>query len=43
MKGGFPMADAVMERGFVIGCHHGLTSKHLNWMEKVIGDFLKRL
>ncbi len=42
MKKGYPVANGVMERGFVIGCHHGLTRRHLDWMEKVIGDFLKR-
>ena len=38
----FPIANSIMERGFVLGCHHGLTPRHLNWVEKVIKTFLKQ-
>lgn len=38
----FPVADEVMERGFVIGCHHGLTQEHLTYLESVLSGFLER-
>ena len=40
--GGYPVTDAIMERGFVIGCHHGMEEKHLNKIKDVFDDFLKR-
>lgn len=37
---GYPIADAVMERGFVIGCHHGLNKEHLERLKKIFEKFL---
>lgn len=37
----FPVADEIMKRGFVVGCHHGLEIKHLEKLEKVFESFLK--
>lgn len=42
MKEGYPVTDEVMERGFVIGCHHGITLKHLKRAEEVFSNFLKK-
>jgi len=39
---GFPVADEIMERGFVIGCHHGLEKKHLDRIEDLFTKFLKK-
>lgn len=41
IKEGCPVTDEVMERGFVIGCHHGITDKHLLRVEEVFTNFLK--
>ncbi len=38
----FPQADAIMKRGFIIGCHHGIEKKHLEKLEKVISAFLEK-
>lgn len=38
----FPVADAVMENGFVIGCHHGLGDVELDYLESVVSGFLKK-
>jgi CDP-6-deoxy-D-xylo-4-hexulose-3-dehydrase len=35
------VADAVMERGFLIGCHHGLTEDQLKKIENTFIRFLK--
>lgn len=40
IKGGCPVTDDVMEYGFVVGCHHGLTSPQLQTLEKLFKDFL---
>ena len=42
LKRGYPIADKIMARGFVIGCHHGLTSKHIAHIEKTVREFIKR-
>lgn len=34
--------DEIMERGFVIGCHHGMEQKHLERIYEVFEAFLKR-
>lgn len=39
---GCPVTGEVMERGFVIRCHHGLEIKHMEMIKKVFVDFLKR-
>jgi CDP-6-deoxy-D-xylo-4-hexulose-3-dehydrase len=45
-KGGmaarYPVADAVMRGGFLIGAHHGMTDRHLERIEEVAGAFLDR-
>lgn len=38
----FPAADEIMERGFVVGCHHGLTEEHLVQLKKLFEKFLKK-
>lgn len=39
----YPIADLVMKNSFLIGCHHGLEIKHIEYLKKVFSDFLKRL
>jgi len=34
--------DSVMERGFVVGCHHGMKREHLEKLEKVFTTFLQQ-
>jgi CDP-6-deoxy-D-xylo-4-hexulose-3-dehydrase len=41
-KEGYPVTNEIMERGFVVGCHHGLEKEHLQKMEKVFTSFLKK-
>lgn len=41
-EGGCPVADHVMERSFVVGCHQGLTSEQLEHVETVTESFLRR-
>ena len=38
----FPVADEVMRRGFLIGCHHGLNEEHMNHMINTLDLFLKK-
>lgn len=40
IKGGYPVANDIMERGFVVGCHHGLEEKHIEYMKEVFEAFL---
>lgn len=42
VREGYPIANEITKRGFVIGVHHGLTQPHLNRMKEVITDFLKK-
>lgn len=37
----YPVAEAIMRNGFLIGCHHGMTDKHLERLEYVFDKFLK--
>lgn len=37
----FPVADYLMERAFLIGCHQGLTRNHLNYIFNTFRAFLK--
>jgi CDP-6-deoxy-D-xylo-4-hexulose-3-dehydrase len=39
---GYPVADSIMERGFVVGCHHGLEEKQIEYMKEVFETFIKR-
>ena len=36
----YPVAEAVMERAFVIGCHHGMTEEHLDYLRNKFKKFL---
>jgi CDP-6-deoxy-D-xylo-4-hexulose-3-dehydrase len=38
----YPVADEVMERGFVVGCHHGLEEKHIKKLILLFEAFLKK-
>lgn len=38
----YDATNNIMERGFVVGCHHGLEKKHLEKLEEVFTSFLKR-
>jgi len=42
LKNGYPVADQVMKNGLLIGCHHGMERKHLNYLKKTFGDFLDK-
>lgn len=39
---GYPITDEITERGFVIGCHHGLEERHLRRIKEVFENFLKK-
>ena len=39
----YPVADSIMRNAFVIGCHQGLTSRHLRRLQEVFEAFLKRV
>ena len=41
-KNHFPNADYIMKNGILIGLHHGLTKKDLNYIHKVISTFLAK-
>lgn len=36
----FPVTDYIMHNSFLIGCHHGITSRELAYIKRVITDFL---
>ncbi len=38
----YAFTDQVMERGFMVGVHQGLTIKHLEKLSKVVKEFLKK-
>jgi CDP-6-deoxy-D-xylo-4-hexulose-3-dehydrase len=38
----FPNADYIMKNGFLVGCNHGLTSKHIAYVEDVFSTFLSK-
>ena len=38
----FKESDYIMKNGLLIGCHHGLSKKHINYIHKKISKFLKR-
>ncbi len=42
LKSGYPKADFIMKSSFVVGCHHGLTNKHMDYLLEVFEEFLKR-
>ncbi len=38
----FPVSDEVMQKGFLIGCHHGLSEEHMNYLINTLDTFLKK-
>lgn len=40
VKNGYPITDAIMERGLLVGCHHGMEEKHLEKLRKTFTSFL---
>ncbi|MBI2031234.1 MAG: aminotransferase class I/II-fold pyridoxal phosphate-dependent enzyme [Candidatus Levybacteria bacterium] len=42
VNNGAPVTREVMERGFLIGCHHGLEEKHIEKLKELFRRFLKR-
>ncbi|MFC1595229.1 hypothetical protein ACFL3E_02265 [Patescibacteria group bacterium] len=36
----YPVTDHVMKSAFLVGCHHGLTKKHLDYLESIFKKFL---
>ncbi|OHA18502.1 MAG: NarL family transcriptional regulator [Candidatus Taylorbacteria bacterium RIFCSPHIGHO2_01_FULL_46_22b] len=42
LSGGYPVAENIMRNGFLIGCHHGLTDIHLEYLFDTFADYLKR-
>ena len=38
----YPLTDEVMERGFMIGVHQGLTENHLNRLAEVVDSFMRQ-
>ena len=42
LANGYPVTDEIMERGFVVGCHHGLEEKHLKKITEVFETFFKK-
>lgn len=41
-KDGCPITNEIMELGFLIGCHHGMEKKHLQKVEELFLNFLKK-
>jgi len=39
---GCPITNEITERGFVIGCHHGMAEKHLQKIKFIFNVFLKK-
>lgn len=42
LKQGYPVTETIMRQGFVIGCHHGLISQHLQKIKEIFTKFLKK-
>ncbi|HXT84004.1 MAG TPA: DegT/DnrJ/EryC1/StrS family aminotransferase, partial [Verrucomicrobiae bacterium] len=40
LRSGYPQADAVMKRGLLIGCHHGMEKEHLDKLMDTVSAFL---
>ncbi len=38
----YPITNEIMDRGFVIGCHHGLEKIHINRYKELFTSFLKQ-
>src|SRR3989344_8285671 len=41
MRKGYPVADSIMRNGFLIGCHHGLTEKDVDYIKEIFENYLK--
>lgn len=41
-KNDYPVADDVMKRGFVVGCHHGLEEKQIDRLKDLFDTFLSK-
>lgn len=37
-----PVTNGIMERGFVVGCHHGMTIEHTDRLQELFTAFLKK-
>ena len=42
IRGGCPATNEIMERGFLVGCHHGLTSEQIKALEGLFTAFLSQ-
>lgn len=42
LKEKYPIADRIMEKGFIIGCHHGLEKEHMDYMKNAFREFLDK-
>lgn len=40
-KEGYKITDAIMERGLLVGCHHGMEQEHLDKLTTTFDSFLK--
>ncbi len=38
----YPNTNEVMERGFVVGCHHGITDEHIKRLNELFDEFLAK-
>jgi len=41
-KGNYPVSDYIMWNAFLIGCHQGLTDKHLSYVKQTFTNFLSK-
>ena len=42
MKGGYRVANHIMDSGFLIGCHHGIKKEHIEHVRRVVDTFMTR-
>jgi len=40
LPGGYPAADQIMQNSFLIGCHHGMEVKHVQYLTRVFQEFI---
>ena len=38
----FKSSDYIMRNGLLIGCHQGLTERHMNYIHKIVNKFIKK-
>ena len=41
-RGSFKSSDYIMRNGLLIGCHQGLTERHMNYIHKIVNIFIKK-